>query len=106
MNETEHKRKSKQGWLLQLRRCTSRDTLEKVIEANHYKLTVAECVVFDVADHRLAEIIMNRLCDRGRWLSGCMSLAAGRTWFRCGDILGVRNITGITNMSSWSGRSR
>nr|WP_159466434.1 hemolysin expression modulator Hha [Scandinavium goeteborgense] len=57
--------KCKQEWLFQLRRCTSRDTLEKVIEANRYKLTDDEMTIFNsAADHRLAEIIMNRLYDK------------------------------------------
>ena len=50
--------KTKQEWLFQLRKCTSRDTLEKVIEINRYKLPLSE------ADHRRAELVMNKLYDK------------------------------------------
>ncbi len=57
--------KTRQDWLFQLRRCTSRETLEKVIEASQYRLTSDEIVIFNsAADHRLAELIMNRLYDK------------------------------------------
>lgn len=57
--------KTKQDWLFQLRRCTSKETLEKVIESNHYKLNDSELSVFySAADHRLAELTMNRLYDK------------------------------------------
>lgn len=58
-------KKTKQDWLLQLRRCTCKDTLEKVIEANNYKLNKDEVIIFySAADHRLAEITMNKLYDK------------------------------------------
>lgn len=57
--------KTKQDWLFQLRRCTSKETLEKVIESNQYKLNDSELSVFySAADHRLAELTMNRLYDK------------------------------------------
>ncbi|WP_176485721.1 Hha/YmoA family nucleoid-associated regulatory protein, partial [Enterobacter hormaechei] len=46
----------RQEWLLQLRRCTSKDTLEKVIDKNTYSLSSDELETFNSAvDHRLAE---------------------------------------------------
>lgn len=57
--------KTKQEWLFQLRRCASKDTLEKVIESNRYKLNDGELSIFySAADHRLAELTMNRLYDK------------------------------------------
>lgn len=57
--------KSRQEWLFQLRKCTSTDTLEKVIEINRYKLTNKELEAFySAADHRLAELTMNKLYDK------------------------------------------
>lgn len=57
--------KTKQDWLFQLRRCSSKETLEKVIESNRYKLNDSELSVFySAADHRLAELTMNRLYDK------------------------------------------
>lgn len=57
--------KTREQWLLQLRRCRSLETLEKVIETNHYRLSLGEREAFNsAADHRLAEITMNRLYDR------------------------------------------
>lgn len=57
--------KTKQDWLFQLRRCASKETLEKVIESNRYKLNDCELSVFySAADHRLAELTMNRLYDK------------------------------------------
>ncbi|EIV7913404.1 hemolysin expression modulator Hha [Klebsiella pneumoniae] len=56
---------TRQEWLLRLRRCTSRDTLEKVIEKNKYDLTDDELELFNAAgDHRLAELTMGKLYDR------------------------------------------
>lgn len=53
--------KTKQEWLFQLRKCTSRDTLEKVIEINRYKLPLSESEAFySAADHRRAELVMNK----------------------------------------------
>lgn len=57
--------KTKNDWLLQLRRCTSIETLDKVIELNQYKLCDKElCVFYSAADHRLAELTVNRLYDK------------------------------------------
>ncbi|KYJ52920.1 hemolysin activation protein [Salmonella enterica subsp. enterica serovar Typhimurium] len=51
--------------LFQLRKCTSRDTLEKVIEINRYKLPLSESEAFySAADHRRAELVMNKLYDK------------------------------------------
>lgn len=56
---------NKQDWLLQLRRCQNRTTLEKVIEHNSYKLVGDALTSFiAAADHRLAEIITGKLYDR------------------------------------------
>ncbi|MEX0530639.1 hemolysin expression modulator Hha [Raoultella terrigena] len=55
---------TKQEWLLRLRRCTSKVTLEKVIEKK-YELTDNELEPFNAAvDHRLAELTMGKLYDR------------------------------------------
>ncbi len=57
--------KTKQEWLYQLRRCTSVYTLEKIICKNRYDLPDNEREAFNsAADHRLAELTMNRLYDR------------------------------------------
>jgi len=57
--------KTKEDWLYQFRRCSSRETLEKVISHTRYKLTLAELEAFNSAvDHRLAELTMNKLYDR------------------------------------------
>ncbi|EBR3388433.1 TPA: hemolysin expression modulator Hha [Escherichia coli] len=57
--------KTKQEWLFQLRKCISRDTLEKVIEINRYKLHLSESEAFySAADHRRAELVMNKLYDK------------------------------------------
>ncbi|CAM3578770.1 TPA: hemolysin activation protein [Escherichia coli] len=56
--------KTKEDWLYQFRRCSSRETLEKVISHTRYKLTPAEMEAFNSAvDHRLAELTMNKLYD-------------------------------------------
>lgn len=56
---------NKQDWLLKLRRCTCKDTLEQVIEKNHHALNADELESFNAAaDHRLAELTMNRLYDK------------------------------------------
>ena len=50
---------------MRLRRCRSIDTLERVIEKNKYELSDEELVVFySAADHRLAELTMNKLYDK------------------------------------------
>ena len=47
---------TKQEWILRLRRCTSQETLERIIEKNKYSLTDDELEHFNAAvDHRLAE---------------------------------------------------
>ncbi|HGG5823050.1 TPA: hemolysin expression modulator Hha [Salmonella enterica subsp. enterica serovar Saintpaul] len=57
--------KTKQEWLFQLRKCTSKETLEKVIESNRYKLSVTDAEAFNsAADHRLAELTMKKLYDK------------------------------------------
>ncbi|HFZ8315827.1 TPA: hemolysin expression modulator Hha [Salmonella enterica subsp. enterica serovar Litchfield] len=57
--------KSKSDWLFQLRRCSNRETLERVAESNRYKLSDDELEMFNsAADHRLAELTMNRLYDK------------------------------------------
>ncbi len=57
--------KTRQDWIFQLRKCQHRETLEKIIEKNEHCLTAAELTVFySAADHRLAEIIMNKLFDK------------------------------------------
>ena len=56
---------TKQDWLLRLRRCTSKDTLEKVIEKNKHDLTNDELELFySAVDHRLAELTMGKLYDK------------------------------------------
>ncbi|EPD7535296.1 Hha/YmoA family nucleoid-associated regulatory protein [Escherichia coli] len=57
--------KTRKEWLYQLRKCTSRETIEKVIEINSYKLSLSESeAFFSAADHRRAELVMNKLYDR------------------------------------------
>ncbi|HBZ7935940.1 TPA: hemolysin expression modulator Hha [Klebsiella variicola subsp. variicola] len=56
---------TKQEWILRLRRCTSKDTLERVKEKNKYSLSDVELEHFNAAvDHRLAEMTMGKLYDR------------------------------------------
>ncbi|HCD3899188.1 TPA: hemolysin expression modulator Hha [Klebsiella pneumoniae] len=56
---------TKNEWVLRLRRCTSRETLEKVIEKNKYSLSDSELEYFNsAADHRLAELTMGKLYDK------------------------------------------
>lgn len=56
---------NKEEWLLRLRRCTSKETLEKIIEKNQHGLNHDELEFFNsAADHRLAELTMNRLYDK------------------------------------------
>ncbi|HBT3344914.1 TPA: hemolysin expression modulator Hha, partial [Klebsiella pneumoniae] len=48
-----------------LRRCTSKETLERIIEKNQYSLSDDELEHFNAAvDHRLAEMTMGKLYDR------------------------------------------
>ncbi|EFH5056431.1 TPA: hemolysin expression modulator Hha [Escherichia coli] len=57
--------KTRKEWLYQLRKCTSRETLEKVIDINSYKLSLSESeAFFSAADHRRAELVMNKLYDK------------------------------------------
>lgn len=56
---------TKTDYLMRLRRCRSIDTLERVIEKNKYELSDNELAVFySAADHRLAELTMNKLYDK------------------------------------------
>jgi len=56
---------TRQEWLLQLRRCTSKETLEKIIDKNTYSLSIDELETFNSAvDHRLAELTMGKLYDK------------------------------------------
>lgn len=56
---------TKVDYLMRLRRCRSIDTLERVIEKNRYELSDDELEVFNsAADHRLAELTMNKLYDK------------------------------------------
>ena len=56
---------TKIDYLMRLRRCRSIDTLERVIEKNKYELSDDELAVFySAADHRLAELTMNKLYDK------------------------------------------
>ena len=53
------------SYLMRLRRCQTIDTLERVIEKNKYELSDNELAVFySAADHRLAELTMNKLYDK------------------------------------------
>ncbi|EIE7937954.1 hemolysin expression modulator Hha [Salmonella enterica] len=57
--------KSKREWLYQLRRCSSVSTLEKIIQKNSDGLSDDDREAFNsAADHRLAELTMNKLYDR------------------------------------------
>lgn len=56
---------TKTDYLMRLRRCQTIDTLERVIEKNKYELSDNELAVFySAADHRLAELTMNKLYDK------------------------------------------
>jgi hemolysin expression modulating protein len=56
---------TKIDWLMKLRRCTCLETLEKVMEQNRYSLSNNELENFNsAADHRLAELTMNKLYDK------------------------------------------
>nr|QTX14225.1 hemolysin expression modulating protein [Klebsiella pneumoniae] len=56
---------TKQEWILRLRRCTSKETLERIIEKNKYSLTDDELEHFNAAvDHRLAEMAMGKFYDK------------------------------------------
>ncbi|CAM3521625.1 transcriptional regulator [Rouxiella silvae] len=56
---------NKTDYLMRLRKCTTIDTLERVIEKNKYELSNDELELFySAADHRLAELTMNKLYDK------------------------------------------
>ncbi|HBQ6093745.1 TPA: hemolysin expression modulator Hha [Klebsiella pneumoniae] len=56
---------TKHDWILRLRRCTSKETLEKIIDRNKYTLSADELEQFNAAvDHRLAELVMGKLYDK------------------------------------------
>lgn len=56
---------SKKDCLYKLRRCSSLDTLDRVIEKSKYEMTDKEFIEFlTAADHRYAEIKMGRLYDK------------------------------------------
>ena len=62
---------TKTDYLMRLRKCTSIETLERVIEKNKYELTDDELELFySAADHRLAELTMNKLMTRSQHLFG------------------------------------
>ncbi|EFY8616991.1 hemolysin expression modulator Hha (plasmid) [Escherichia coli O157:H7] len=69
--------KTKQDWLFQLRRCSTLDTLEKIIEKNQNSLPPSELESFNAAaDHRLAELTMNKLYDKIPHPSGNMYISS------------------------------
>ncbi|MGL9769412.1 MAG: HHA domain-containing protein [Sodalis sp. (in: enterobacteria)] len=52
-------------YLMRLRKCRTLETLERVIEKNKYELSDDELEIFNsAADHRLAELTMNKLYDK------------------------------------------
>lgn len=52
-------------YLMRLRKCRTMETLERVIEKNKYELSNDELEIFNsAADHRLAELTMNKLYDK------------------------------------------
>ena len=56
---------SRLKWLHRFRRCSNLDTLEKVYENARERLSGNEFLAFEsAADHRRAEITMNRLYDK------------------------------------------
>lgn len=56
---------TKIDYLMRLRKCTTLDTLERVIEKNKYELSDDELeTLYSAADHRLAELTMNKLYDK------------------------------------------
>ena len=56
---------NKNDWLMKLRRCTTMETLEQIIQRNKYALDDEQLEVFNsAADHRLAELTMNKLYDK------------------------------------------
>ncbi|MEI9533951.1 HHA domain-containing protein [Moellerella wisconsensis] len=64
MNERQENM-TKTDYLMRLRKCTTIETLERVIEKNKYELSDDELeLFFSAADHRLAELTMNKLYDK------------------------------------------
>lgn len=58
-------KKTKLDWLMQLRKCRKLESLEKIIQHNNDRLSNDELAAFlAAADHRLAELIMNKLYDK------------------------------------------
>lgn len=57
---------SREQWLMLLRKCRTLDTLEKVIEHRRYADDYSkDAEAFNsAADHRLAEITLNKLFDK------------------------------------------
>ncbi|MGK2946607.1 MAG: hemolysin expression modulator Hha [Candidatus Malihini olakiniferum] len=52
-------------YLMRLRKCTTIDTLDRIIEKNKYELSSDELEMFySAADHRLAELTMHKLYDK------------------------------------------
>lgn len=52
---------TREEWLFRLRRVTTIETLEKVIEKNKYELTGNQLSVFySASDHRLAELTVGK----------------------------------------------
>lgn len=57
--------KSRQQWLYHLRRCITKETLDKITHVNRQRLHGANLERFlSAADHRLAELVMKQLYDR------------------------------------------
>ncbi|MNE69606.1 Modulating protein YmoA [compost metagenome] len=64
-DKNEKAKMNKIDYLMRLRKCTTIDTLERVIEKNKYELSDDELELFySAADHRLAELTMNKLYDK------------------------------------------
>ncbi len=64
---------TKQEWLLRLRRCTDKETLEKIIDKNKYQLTDEELEIFySAVDHRVAELTMGKHYNKVPAVSGNM----------------------------------
>ena len=64
-DKNEKAKMNKIDYLMRLRKCTTIDTLERVIEKNKYELSDDELELFySAADHRLAELTMNKLDDK------------------------------------------
>lgn len=65
MQQEDSQYMDKIDWLMKLRRCNCLETLEKVIEKNRYSLSIDDLEKFNsAADHRLAELTMNKLYDK------------------------------------------